>query len=286
MHSIHFKNVLLWLFLFVAGLGLPAQHCSEVYDTALFQRTVNFIKSNLQLKVRDNFYMQWKPHDSDSMYYYLYVSKPDTIQTALDGNRVFYYFTSADTAAIQEQFYRESGMHTLLYKTAGTSGAELNCKLVGYPAEAIVFILLHEATHQHIRGSETKINYAFEEAMCDAVAVVAGRKYLRKAHPSLRKAFRLQTMVLEGVYKHSNNYIDGYATFNSGLKIRLEKALKTVEKNGNAFMKDRMLYPVNNAYLRRISDYSVHYFRMKKLLGGKGDFSNKLHQAIELSKIK
>jgi len=265
---------------------LLAVACLLLCNTAFAQSSTNyqrqiqlidslrsFISQDLKLNIADSFYMKWKNTGGDKMYNYVYASFSDSIKTTHEKGKDFWFYTIEDSATAKINQLKEKGYHTLLYKTAGTSDAQLNNKLLSYTDEAIAFIVLHEATHQHIRSQKKLIPYIYEEALCDALANKA----------CLTFAQNTKLISMDDVSKQQNVFEKLYAFLNKQKSI-IEKGnkekreyifrsstnkVKTTTLKANQFQKDRMNYEVNNAYFVRIIPYALHYFEVKEMLGEK-----------------
>jgi hypothetical protein len=119
------------------------------------------------MDISNSFYSNWATSEEPN--YYLYVSKKDTLLSALKAQRKFKYFGfNLKEAKKSKRFYDEKQFSTLLYKTYGTSAAQLSNHLLSYSVESVSFIVFHEAIHQHIRIN-TKLPYSLTEAMCDII---------------------------------------------------------------------------------------------------------------------
>lgn len=229
-----------------------------------------FIKNELGLKVKDNFYNDWSK-SADSIYLYLYVSHAHRVQVP-DSIKAFYSFGGDMRGADSlQQVMNAQGYHTFIYKTAGRSDVKLNPTLVGYPYEALAFIVIHEAVHNHLSATGTKLDYEYVEALCDAVAVYGTNLFANRYGVINAQALYLQNSTFERLYKSFN---DVTATINGPqpnhayyLTLYGNAKVKSLATNGNAFVQQRMLYPFNNAYLARNISYARHYFEIKEMIG-------------------
>jgi len=232
-----------------------------------------FCTDELQLNVGDNFYNTWK-EGNDSMFIYLYVSQPDTIALPPFVTSMVWSFEKEDPAIAKSNELKQQGYHTLVYKTAGTSGAFLNSKLLSYPDEAIAFIVFHEAVHRHVGQM---VDYNYVEALCDAVANRAAIKFAANTGMLAMPAVMQQKEVIENAYRFLNtkrvelDRLRGRRPRNI-FKISSRK-MTGLLLHANQFLCDRMRYPVNNAYFIRVQPYAIHYFEMYEGLGDAIDIS-------------
>ncbi len=230
----------------------------------------SFISHDLQLYVPEDFYYDWQETGSDSMYTFLYVSFADHVakDTALHINS---YFASESQARSAAADLTERGYHTMIYKTAGMSSTVLNRKLLSYPDEAIAFILFHEVIHRNMVHLGHPIAYRFEESFADAVANYACVRFARYTHLLDTTATCRQRDVFEKAYQYVNaqrKILDRKSVAaRRKIYIRCTTVIPQITQPGNQFQKDRMNYPVNNAYFLRMQDYASHYFTIRQMIG-------------------
>lgn len=228
-----------------------------------------FITKELKLDIPDDFYTKWAKAN-DSMYLYVYAANANRIVHGDTSHRSPWYFTDEDSARTRQKQLIAKGYHTLLYRTAGTSDAALTPKLLSYPDEAIAFIVIHEAVHNHIRNNEKYKGYpyVYEESLCDAVATIGCAALARKGILLEEKAVAKQQRVLERCYALLNKKRVKLDSTDNDFRIlkRSNKRIDRLTLNGNQFQQDRLRYVVNNAYFLRVADYSLHYFELKEKL--------------------
>jgi hypothetical protein len=245
-----------------------------------------FIKNELGLSITDNFYSEWEKYD-DSIYLYLYVSEPDRVQVPAD-MPAFYGFNS-DVKGLDSlnKIMKHNCYQTFVYKTAGRSNVKLNRTLVSYPLEAIAFIVIHEAVHNHLANTNTHFKYEYIEALCDAVAVYGTNLFTSRYGLINAQALYLQNSTFERLYESFNEVtatINGpqpnhayYLTLYGNAKV------KSLATDGNAFVQQRMLYPFNNAYLVRNISYARHYFEIKEMIGERLVMEEVISELIKIS---
>ncbi len=212
------------------------------------------IKDSLKIQPANNFYEEFS--NSENPYIYLYVSSKDSIHSLSPG-KFFYYNHDLKKGEWKADSFSRAGYDVLLYKTAGTSASYLSSHLLNYDSISISFIMLHEAMHIHLVKAGYKIAYEFEESIGDVV----GNDYLHfllpdKAHKKVKRFIKCN----EKVYKKINKCLMQKIT-NEQCQAKI---YRITNKRGTAFQKDRYQYTVNNAYLLRFRDYTIHYFKLKK----------------------
>lgn len=243
-----------------------AEYARYEHQLRLIDSLRQFCTDELKLNVGSSFYNTWIS-GGDSMFVFLYASRPDTIAPPDVVKSMVWSFNREDSAIATSNKLKSRGYHTLVYKTAGTSGAFLNHKLLSYPDEAIAFIVFHEAVHKHVGQM---VDYNYVEALCDAVANRAIVTFTEK------------TMRLDMArVLHQKNALEMAYAFLNTKRVELDKAksnrqkifdvcnakIKALVSNANRFLIDRMSYPVNNAYFIRVQPYAIHYFEMYEGLG-------------------
>ncbi len=228
-----------------------------------------FIRNEYGLHIPNDFYQKFDSR-TDSMYLYLYVSRKERVEPADPTHPYTWYFEHEDSANAKSTELQAKGFETLLYKTAGNSAGRLNEKLLSYPAEAIAFIVLHEAVHVEVRSRNYANFYNYEEALCDAFANRAAIAFAEQTGLLNKQALIKQQQVFEEAYRLVNNirfFVDDAAPAEKpGLFQKCSQTLASLTANANQFQKDRLLYPVNHAYFLRMECYAEHYFEMQEML--------------------
>ena len=264
------RRFYLTLFSFTLSVStLFAQHTEYKHQLDLIDSLKVFIAKDLKLDITADFYTKWT-ESKDSMYLYVYAADVKHIAHGDTAHRSSWYYTNEDTAKAKVVQLKAKGYHTMLYRTAGTSAAELNRKLLSYPDEALAFIIIHEAVHNHIRNNEKYKGYpyVYEESLCDAVAILGIQTLIKQGRLLDAKAVQKHTRSLERCYailNKANDKLDD--TEHDALILQAtNRRMMRYTRHANQFLKDRMRYEVNNAYLLRTRDYSLHYFELKKQL--------------------
>lgn len=261
---------LLFIFIMLCTASILAQPTTQFkHQLNLIDSLKVFIAKELKLDIPDNFYTKWSKGD-DSMYLYVYAASASKIEHGDTAHRSSWYYTNEDSARAKEKQLQAKGYHTLLYRTAGTSDAALSPKLLSYPDEAIAFIVIHEAVHNHIRNNEKYKGYpyAYEESLCDAVANLYIASLARQGKLLDNKAVQGHIKALEHCYKILNTASTRLQSGKRNGKIlkATNRRIMRYTHNANQFLKDRMRYEVNNAYFLRTQDYSLYYFELKDKL--------------------
>lgn len=265
------KSLISALNLLLITVFATAQIDSHVHQLQLIDSVRSYIQNVLHLNVGDDFYKKWSTR-KDSMYYYLYVSEANKIQSMRPNTSITKMCDVEDSAIAAANSFNKHGYQTLVYKTSGTSNAELTPKLLDYPDEAIAFIMVHEAVHQHIASLRFKPRYPynFEECLCDAVANKACVTMAKKLKLFDLKATIRQKKIFEKAFAYLNTQRERLDSSGITAQAKIFKQstsrIKSLVCNGNQFQKDRMIYEVNNAYFLRIGDYATHYFEVKQML--------------------
>ena len=214
----------------------------------------------LNMTISKEYYTNWA--NSEKPNYYLYVSRKDSIINGLEGQRPFKTFRHRlEDAKIKKEKYDALGYSTLLYKTYGTAATKLSKHLLSYSNESIAFIAFHEATHQHI-AKHGSIPYSLIEATCDLVGNYGALKLSDKNKELSNNKTQKLVKDIESISLKVNNLITKITTDYSAINNDINK----LKKGTNKFTIERYNYNVNNAYLLRNRSYTIHYFKLKKIL--------------------
>ena len=253
----------------------------------LIDSVQSYIIHELGMSVQSNFYTGWKERSSDSMFIYFYISRPDRVEYDTT-NKISWTFESDSLALATAREMTEKGFHTLVYRTAGMSNTLLTPKLLSYADEAIAFICFHEVVHQNLQKMGGAVHYNYEEALCDVIANVACVRFAETTHLIDIHAAERQRNVFERSYAFLNkerSILDTMQQQNKPALYQLcTNTISTLTADANQFVKDRMVYEVNNAYFLRIEDYSLNYFRIKKLFDVSHSFTDIVSRIEELQK--
>lgn len=218
------------------------------------RQSAHLIIDSLHLMPAKEFYTQTVP--DDSAYTYVYVSSRDSVARRSPG-RFYYYGTDPALGRAKADSFSKIGYDVMVYLTAGTSASVINKHLLSYDPLSISFIMLHEAMHLHVVRAGLKITYDYEECIGDVV----GNAYLKYLFPrSQQKAIKRFVKCNEKVYRKINKCLKGRIS-----KAKCEEKIYDITNTlGTSFQKERYQYPVNNAYLLRFRDYTLHYFKLRR----------------------
>ena len=246
-----------------------------------------FITTDLQMNVQSNFYTDWKGGGSDSMFIYFYISQSDRVERDTI-YKIPWTFEKDSQAVTTAREMTAKGFHTLVYRTAGTSNTLLTPKLLSYADEAIAFIVFHEVVHQNLQKMGGPVHYSYEEALCDVIANMACVRFAETTHLIDIHAAEKQRDAFERSYAFLNRERSILDTMQQQNKTALYQlctsTISTLTADGNQFVKDRMDYEVNNAYFLRIADYSLNYFKIKKLFDVSSSFTDIVNRIVEMQK--
>ena len=259
------------------------------HQTQLIDSIKRFITTDLKMNVQSTFYTDWKERSSDSMSIYFYISPPDRVERDTI-YKIPWTFEKDSEAVATARAMTAKGFHTLVYRTAGTSNTLLTPKLLSYADEAIAFIVFHEVVHQNLQKMGGPVHYNYEEALCDVIANMACVRFAETTHLIDIHAAERQRDVFERSYAFLNkerSILDTMQQQNKPTLYQLcRSTISTLTTDANQFVKDRMVYEVNNAYFLRIADYSLNYFRIKKLFDASHSFTDIVNRIQELQKNK
>lgn len=229
----------------------------------MIEQLKTYLQKDLQLSIGNDFYTSWDNKTTTN--YLLYISSPDFIKSI--NTRPFIYFGEDEKLAkAEKKKYDSLGYATMLYSSNNTISTKLSESLLNYPEESILFIVIHEAVHQHFKGKS--IPYMIEEASCDLVANYASLLFIEKYHKELFKKVKHQKKLNEKFYKNINDAQKLAEIALSSHKDKIyhsaDKKMKNLIKRGNEMHKDRYNYGINNAFFVRYENYSKKYFALKQ----------------------
>lgn len=254
--------------LLIAFVNTKAQQSYEILrdsnDIRAIERARIFAADSLKLNVGKNFYA-WeidsltgyiKAKTVKKMYCYVYAWDVKNNKSPLDG--AFQYFGTDEKKAKKfRRKMRRTGYETMLYKTAGTSAAEITSRMLDYSPSSIRFIILHESVHRHRGNNNLPLPYVFEEALCDLVA----NMYLPDGDTETDFTKPAKIVMTNGKV---GELINKAASGEMSLK-ECNKQMRKALKGADMFQRDRYNYKVNRAYLERYSSYCRHYVLLQKV---------------------
>jgi hypothetical protein len=218
----------------------------------LINRVRTYLVDSLGLEIGNHFYTRF--FETEGMFSYVYISRRDSIKKTTR-DPFIYFGTDTVQAQIKANNARVNGFDVMLYKTAGTSEAFLNKRLLEYDDISLIFVLVHEAIHRHKQNTNSKLPYEYEEALCDVVA----NAYCGQLSNVKNKVYKRFIKANKQIYRVINSCIKGETS-----KIECERKIKKKLNQKTLFLNDRFNFSVNNAFLLRYSDYAGHYFELEK----------------------
>lgn len=231
----------------------------------LIQEVENFGRRELKLKLHHHFYTQWQEIEQKNTY--VYISRSDSIALPHKSDAFQFFGTDTLAAKVAADSFKMAGLDVLTYQTSGNSAVRLTHRLLNYPEEAIIFIVLHEMAHVHSNQKKLKIPYSSEESFGDFLGNIIGEVFVRKYHPEFLAAFIKQKETHEALY-HLCNYLEKHTQGVSELEKNAiydhaQDQMETIIHSSNAFQHDRFLYTMNHAYILRNRYYYKWYFDFK-----------------------
>jgi hypothetical protein len=239
----------------LAGLASAAQQDSLPVRgrMELISRVRTLVTDSLGLQVGEHFYTRFA--ENDSMFCYVYVSGKDSIRSPI-GDAYIYFGNYPVAAMAKADSFARAGFDAIVYRTAGTSGAYINRRLLSYDNLSLTFILIHEAVHRHVHNSRSKLPYEFEESLGDVIA----NSFCGWYSGATLKSYLDFASRNEQIYRLINRCSAGKLS-----KVICERKISSQLRQATLFQEDRYRYPVNNAYLLRYSSYAKHYFQLREL---------------------
>jgi hypothetical protein len=257
---------LLIAFLFSSTITFSGEvHNDHASKLEMIIKLKTFISKEVGMSIPEDFYSTWE--DGVVTNYILYTSSKHEVKSVI--SRPFQYFGKDETAAIQAKKKQDSlGYETMLYETKNTVSTKLSSSLLDFPKESIVFIIIHEATHAHLKNK--KVPYIIEEATCEVIANLASMDFFKQYNEAEFSKAKKQQKLNEKLVKKINESqkLADLTLFEHKQKLftTTDKKIKNIVKRGNELHKDRFNYDVNNAFYIRYQNYTKNYFILKQEL--------------------
>lgn len=268
-----FKTICITVFLVICFQAYSQSSTDNETSSKLelIENIKGFCINDLNMELSEHFYSNWAKSEKPN--YYLYVSKKDTLMSALNQQSSFISFGhDFNKAQKGKDYYDQLDYSTLIYETYGTAATQLSNHLLSYSDESIAFIAFHEATHQHIRN-KAKIPYSIVESVCDVVGNYGTLSLFSEYKKFSKRKANKQIQQIENLAFDINRLINN--TEPGLVKSKLTKEIQKLNKKKNKFKIERYDYEINNAYLIRNKSYTQYYFKLKNLLtlmGGLKEF--------------
>lgn len=260
------------------GVGaslLPQIVFAEQSDTArkleLIKDLKLFAKEHLELDFKKDFYSDWSL--DDKLHYYLYVSSADKVQSPPEIKDYLYFGANHDGALAKQKEYIEAGYHTLIYSREAAHDYTITNSLLSFSDECLALVIFHDATHQHL-SKHGRLSVKLEEATCEVMGTFGAQFYAEKHDVLDLKKVKKLNKLLDKTYIQVNKLITMVSddkTKNEQIYRRFENRMFGDFERGNAFLKERFIHPVNNAYLLK-NQYYAEYFKLIKSVAEKDKF--------------
>ncbi len=257
------KRVSLFILFFLPGINAS---CSGTDSLIFIESVKQFAYRVAGIDSLPGFYTKWSSEEKP----YLYVYFSETSRVALpDSFDAFYFFgTDERNAAAKIEEVKSNGYHAFCYKTYANSSAMLNKRFVSYPKDAIIFIMLHEFTHNYIKLKNLKVPYEFNESLADVVGNYGALEFAMNRGEVNMDSVMLQIKTNEEIYSLLNKTIEKINRKQKKVSVINSECTETISgilKKGNLFQRDRFDYYVNNAFLLKNEYYCKYYFLLKKV---------------------
>ncbi len=230
----------------------------------LLKSVKRYCEAEFRMNISKSFYTDYS--NSEKPNYYLFVSQKDTLASVFKKQTFRSFGQDFGKANTEKKVYDEKGYSTHLYETFGTAYTRLSKQLLQYSQESISFIAFHEATHQHIRGNKKYIPYVIQEAVCDLIGNYGTLAFFEDNNKLKTRSAKKQIRHIEDIALEINKIIHAVQHEEIIDYSFLNKKLRMLKRNKHKFKIDRYDYEINNAYLLRNRNYTLYYFKLKKLL--------------------
>lgn len=258
--------------LFAVAIAITAFGTSSFLFQSETSKKIEFINSlkqyaqdHLELDFKKSFYSEWTK--DEGLNYYLYVSEPDAVDLPSGSSDFMFFGTEKELVLKKQKELIDQGFHTLIYTREGPHDYTLTNSLLSFSNESIAFIIFHDATHQHF-NKHGKLSLKLEEATCEVMGSFGAKFYASKNNQLESKAVKKMNRLLEKTYEQINKSVELIGENESKNEIiyrRFENRMFNDYNKSDAFIKERFIHPVNNAYLLKNQYYSKYYELVKQV---------------------
>ncbi len=248
--------------------------------TELINSLISYAKDHMELILKKDFFTEWS--DNEDYHYYLYVSEPNKVECPKEVKDYLYFGTDKDLAVAKQKEFVEAGKHTLIYKREGAHDFTITNALLNYSNESLAFLIFHEASHQHF-DKKTKLSIDLEEAACEVMGGFGAKFYAERFDEVDSKKVKRLVKLIEKTYELINNTagkITDDLNSNDKLYRKLESKLFPEFYKSDAFIQQRFIHPVNNAYLLKNQFFAKRY-ELVKSVAEKDKFINTFLYTLE-----
>lgn len=203
---------------------------------------------------------------------WVYACPKDSLHTIFKGNRPFEFYADETQGRARSAKLSEQGYETYFYHAEAHGGG--NCpitqELIDAGQARIGYVVLHEAWHTTCKAQHYNLPYAVEESTGRAVGLFGAIRYAQQIQDhELIRTTTDQEEAWSGFATFINNaWNELHRLYSSpalsdeiaSSKLALAtRAQKVQQKLPASWEKREMCKPLNNAFIARYHDYTVHY---------------------------
>jgi len=203
---------------------------------------------------------------------WVYSCFTDRLESTFDNKYPFEFYPDETKALSRIDELKQKGFETYFYHAEAHGGPQ--CPITRELLEATKarqsYVILHEAWHSTCRLDELNFDYSWEESTGRAIGLFAGIEYakligdeeLLKQTVDQELAWYMFAQFINAAWlrlqEHYQAKHDETETLNCKVKLQ-EKAKFISSKLPESWEKQELLSEVNNAFILRYHDYTVHY---------------------------
>lgn len=203
---------------------------------------------------------------------WVYSCYPDRLESTFEGKYPFEFYPNEAKAKNRIEELNQQGFETYFYHAEAHGGEK--CPITKDLLEASrarqSYVILHEAWHSTCRLEILNLNYSWEESSGRAIGLFAGIEYAKLIGDELlleqttnqETAWFMFAQFINAAWlrlqEHYQAKHDITDTVNCKVKLQ-EKASFISSKLPESWEKQELLSEVNNAFILRYHDYTLHY---------------------------
>lgn len=262
----------------IEGNDSIANKLLDYKDVAFFDKLKKFFSKEIRFELKDDLYSKYMNiPDTD---YLIIISLPDKVEMPeqykpgvfekrnyLDRPYLFCGKDKDNFKKIESECI-EKGYHTSCCNSTLSSKAYITEELTSLSEENKVHVVFHELMHNYIRQKKIRLQYNYEEALCEVIGNYFTLKFSMTNNDIDTEIVKKEISKCENFYQCINYYVseinNGHKNVDS-LNNECEKEIASIFENTDFSEKMKCGDYANNAYLLFLNSYSEKYFVLKKM---------------------
>lgn len=203
---------------------------------------------------------------------WVYSCYTNRLESTLENKYPFEFYPEETAALTRIEELKKDGFETYFYHAEAHGGQK--CPITKELLEATKarqsYVIFHEAWHSTCRLENLNFDYSWEESSGRAIGLFAGIEYakqigdeeLLKQTRDQETAWYMFAQFINAAWLRLQDHFqaehDEIETIKCKIKLQ-EKAKSISARLPDSWEKRELLKPVNNAFILRYHDYTVHY---------------------------